>query len=117
MKATQVCNRYLRSATPFTNCRLFLLWFSCAPQPSQDVLAGAGSLCGKADRLKEAVKQHSVHGTWSWYVHIFHLLCSFSSLILSLSLTHLHHIPCLSGYDALRMKTAVCSKTLLLMDL
>jgi len=25
MRAMQVCNRYLRSATPFTNCRLFLL--------------------------------------------------------------------------------------------
>jgi hypothetical protein len=25
MKATQVCNRHLRSATPFTNYRLFLL--------------------------------------------------------------------------------------------
>ena len=116
MKAMQVCNRYLRSATPFTNYRLFHLWFPCAPQLSQHVIAGAGFLCSKADGLKEAVKQHSVRGTWSWCVHILLLLCSFSSLILLLPLPHLHHIPCLSGYDALKMGTAVCSKSLLFMD-
>jgi len=93
-KVIQVCNRYLRSTTPFTNYRLFLLWFPCAPQLSQHVLAGAGFLCSKADGLKEAVKQHSVHGTWLWCVHILLLLCSFSSLILSLPFPHLHHISC-----------------------
>jgi hypothetical protein len=96
MKAMQVCNRYLRSATLLTNYRLFLLWFLCAPQLSQHVVAGARFLCSNADGLKEAVKQHLVRGTWSWCVHIL-FLCSFSSLILPLPLPHLHRIPCLSG--------------------
>lgn len=113
MKATQVCNRHLRSATPFTNYRLFLLWFPCAPQLSQHVRAGAGCLSVQQTCWAQGSSKTTLS---SWYMITIHTHPSSSVLfqfsILPLLLPHLHHIPCLSGYSALKMETAVSSKSI-----
>jgi hypothetical protein len=79
-----LCNRYLRSATPFISYRLFLLWYLCAPQPSQDVLAGAGCLCSKAE--------------WKWWnntQYMVHDLDVYTSFILcALSVLSFYPFPC-----------------------